>query len=285
MAFRNLGSFGGRYKICFDSSKGMFFYDDKKEIIVYDFKTYSDRVCGNYSIITAILDSFKNLKSEAVYDIEKDIISQLYDSIEEYELVNHNFYYIAGLRKQNSSGRLRAILKFPDELIFGWYDEIYLFHPFVSGKSEYLIYKENEKCKLIHYQTREILLEANFIAPAYIINPDDSYVYYFYIDNKENEIKFGIFQVNERKYMDNSMYFYKILEKRGFALVNASHIEPGKGLNLSKICENEIKFRNEFYSWKCPSCNKYCYVYIRNYHSLENFCLECDLEKLYIFLL
>jgi hypothetical protein len=272
----NLGNFGQKYVIRFDDSKGIYFYNEKEKVIVDEFKPNYNRKYGYYVVLKAILLRFPIEEKEAIYNIQENIITSLYYSIEECHLVGDDLYYIACLEEKNRKRNyLKALFKFPDELIIGPFNEIYLHNKFIRGDCEYLIYKKIRKYELFHYPTKEVLLKANFITPAFY--PDS----YFYVNVVKDKIKFGIFHATKIENIELSPSLFKIFEKE-FILI-ATHFT---GLS-SLFLKYNINFRysHSGFPWKCPSCNKYWYLYIFNDNTSENFCIECDLEKLYPFLI
>ena len=270
----NLGNFGRRYEIRFDDSIGIYFYNDKENILVSEFKPDCNRRYGYYVVLETISPWLfpKGGGKEAVYNMEKNIITSLYYDIEECHLVGDELYYIACLEeKTRKRNHLKALFKFPDELIFGPFYEIYLHHRFIRGDCEYLIYKKTRKYELFHYPTKEVLLKANFITPAFY--PDS----YFYVNLTRGKIKLGIFDATKRENIRLSPNFFEIF-KKGFKLIVTNHTDTS-----SFFIKYDIDFVYRGFPWVCPSCNKHWYLYIFNSYSSENFCLKCDLERLYIF--
>ena len=279
MTCRILGSLGKKYTIYFDNSRGIYLYDDKRKITICELEVYREFYNRYAFVKVQVIESGYSKRMEAVYDVKEDIISDFYEQIEDFHLFNCDFYYIASLWRKDKLKIQRAIFRLPDELILGWYDKIYLFSEFVFGKSKYLICVEDERYKLIHYLTKEVLLEADFIIPFYITTPDGPYNSYFYIISKKNETKIGIFYTNEIKNVDLSPYLFEILKKRKIVLANGSRV---KSYDYSfKFKKHKIKFRDEYFGLWCPSCKKYWYLYIQSkYSSKKKFCLGCELEKL-----
>ncbi|MFZ8848418.1 MAG: hypothetical protein ACO2O4_04265 [Minisyncoccia bacterium] len=281
----NLGNFGQKYVIRFGAWEGINFYSSEEKEIVNEFRPdYNRRYGDDYIVVEAIIryDNEK-IKKESIYNMKENIITSLYDIIKECNLIGNNLYYIAGLRKKTKrGGYLKALFKFPDELILGWCDEIHLHYEFINGVCKYLIYKTDKKYKLFYYPTREVLLKADFITPACDFDS------YFYVNTKRNKIKFGIFHAAERKDIELPFMLFKIF-KKDFMLVASKY--TGSGEILRKY---GIVLKYSFSDWKCTSCNKQWHLYIQpndnfnhtyvvDYSSSEIFCLECDLEKLYVF--
>jgi len=271
----NLGNFGQKYVIRFGAWEGINFYSSEEKEIVNEFRPDYNRKYGDdYIIVEAIIRYYnKEIKKESIYNMKENIITSLYDKIEKCKLIKDNLYYVAKIKKETKKKKyVKAIFKFPDELIFGWSDEIYLDDELIDGKCEYLIYKDSGKYKLLHYPTKEILLEANFIAVA---SEFDSY---FYIRIRRNKPKFGIFYANEKKYEELPLNSLLALRKE-FKLVYSNY--TGSTRLLTKY---KINLSHEYFEWSCPSCNKDWCLYIQHkVYSNQKFCLKCDLEKLYPF--